>query len=509
MKILDCTLRDGGYYTNWDFQKNIVDDYFESTNNLPIEYLEIGYRSKPLDGYLGEFFYCPDSVIDDLRQKSNKKLAVMINEKDVTPETAKDLLTSIIGKIDLVRMAVNPMNFERALNLGIAIKKMGFKVGFNVMYMSKWAEYDEFKRLIKNVNGIVEYFYMVDSFGGVYPNDIIDTYEMVRSKTDVSIGFHGHNNLELGLINTLTAIECGVEIVDATITGMGRGAGNLKTELLLTALNAKEGLEFDFNALSKVVDSISELQEQYGWGTNLPYIVSGANSLPQKEVMEWVGKRFYSYNSIIRTLNNKTKGLKDNIELEEFKPDSISSKIWIVGGGESATIHSNAIREYLVKNQDIVVIHSSSKNVNAFRGISNRQIHCLTGNEGYRLENLFNNINTENRMAVLPPFPRTMGTYIPTFFNNKAFQLKQISFTDIGKDSVTSLSIQTALDMGAKEIVFIGYDGYQDDVSSNEIDLFNENENLFVNLHELKIEFFSLTPSVYNELPKNSIYSML
>ena len=70
----------------------------------------------------------------------------------------------------------------------------------------------------------------------------VKEHDLVKSKSDVKIGFHGHNNLELALINTLTAIDCGADIVDATVTGMGRGAGNLKTELLLTALNSRKGL---------------------------------------------------------------------------------------------------------------------------------------------------------------------------------------------------------------------------------------------------------------------------
>ena len=80
MKILDCTLRDGGYYTNWDFDKDIVKTYFDSFNSLPVEYLEIGYRSNPLKGYLGEYFYCPDYVLQQAKQMTNKKLVITISQ---------------------------------------------------------------------------------------------------------------------------------------------------------------------------------------------------------------------------------------------------------------------------------------------------------------------------------------------------------------------------------------------------------------------------------------------
>ena len=143
-KILDCTLRDGGYYTNWDFSKEIVSTYIKALNNLPIDYIVLGYRSKKLSGYYGEYFYCPDYIIHEIREMSDKKLGIMLNEKDVAKDDADELLDSLIGIVDLVRMAVTPGNFSRALRLAKHIKKLGFEVGVNIMYMSKWEEEKDF-----------------------------------------------------------------------------------------------------------------------------------------------------------------------------------------------------------------------------------------------------------------------------------------------------------------------------------------------------------------------------
>ena len=81
MQILDCTLRDGGYYTNWDFNASTVDAYIKAMNGLPIDYLELGYRNNPLKEYNGKFGYCPLSVLKHIRTSSKQKLAVMLNEK--------------------------------------------------------------------------------------------------------------------------------------------------------------------------------------------------------------------------------------------------------------------------------------------------------------------------------------------------------------------------------------------------------------------------------------------
>lgn len=510
MKILDCTIRDGGYYTHWDFDSETVDVYIKSFNELPVEYLEVGYRSKKMSGYLGKYFYCPTSSLKEIKAKSNKKLAIILNEKDVKLVDAEILLNPIKGLVTMIRMAVDPKNFNRALMLANKVKGMGFEVAFNVMYMSTWKYEKKFIELLPKIDSNVDYFYMVDSFGGVYPDDVRETISLVRSKTNVKLGFHGHNNLEMALANTLVAIEEGVDIVDATITGMGRGAGNLKTELLLTTLQAKGEIELNYNELSRVVDVFSKLQKKYEWGTNLPYMVSGANSLPQKQVMEWVGKRYYSYNSIIRALNNQSQGREDNVSLPRLNAVEIKYKrALIIGGGESAVRHSEALDQFLTLNPEILIIHASSKNALSFTKIPNEQMFCLVGNEGHRLEEVFGDIKIEGQ-CILPPFPRKMGTYIPKALKESAFELKEMSFTNRFKDSHTAIAMQLLIELNLEEIYVAGYDAYQGVITLQQQELFNENQILF-NLFKLEteLELKSVTPTGYDQLTEISIYSLL
>ena len=512
MKLLDCTLRDGGYYTNWDFERELVDTYIQSFNHLPVDYLEIGYRSNPQAEYLGEYFYCPVYVMERLKDESNKKLAIILNEKDVKKEDVGSLLAPCSSLIDLIRIAVNPANFERALGLGKAIKKLGFEVSFNVMYMSDWETYPGLFDLMKETEGVVDYLYLVDSFGGVYPEDISRTIKKVREKTDTKLGFHGHNNLEMALANTLTAIEEGVHIVDSTVTGMGRGAGNLKTELLLSVLHSKGIVEFDYNQLSKVTDPFQKLQQSYSWGTNLPYIVSGANSIPQKQVMEWVTRRYFSFNSIIRALSNESKGIDDNQQLPQL---DITDKekfdaALIVGGGPSAPGHADAVVEFLKRHPETIIIHASSKNALVFNDISNKQIFCLVGNEGHRLEQVFGNIKDLDSICVLPPYPRTMGTYIPRVLENNAYELNEIIFTDSLHEAHTTIAIQTVIELRIKQVYVTGYDGYSGgSITEREQELFRENEYIFKKAKEKGLQLQSITPTKYEQLQPASVYAGL
>lgn len=511
MKILDCTLRDGGYYTNWDFSKELVDSYFNSFNQLPVDYLEIGYRSNPLKEYLGEYFYCPTYLLEYIRKASSKKLAVMLNEKDVRPNDVKTLLGPCHDYIDMIRIAVDPQNINRAIAVADEVKALGFEVAFNVMYMSKWKQEPGFLKELSNIDGIADYLYLVDSYGGVYPNDVIETIQLVREKTACPIGFHGHNNMELALINSLTAIEHGAVIVDATVTGMGRGAGNLKTELFFAALSSRENVLIDFNALSQVVDGFERLRRQHEWGTNLPYMISGANSLPQKDVMEWVTRRFYSFNSIIRALQNQKTGVEDNEKLDTFKPVSKKSTAIIIGGGPNAVEHSKAVREFISRQNDSCIIHASSKNAGYYMDLKVDQYFCLVGNEGHRLEKVFHNMGEFPGQCVLPPYPRKMGTYIPPTIKNKSYELAEIGFTEKLKDSHTVLALQTALELGVTNFYLIGYDGYQDStITQLEKSLSEENESTFrIFKNKTGISLKSLTPTNYLALEVKSVYSEL
>lgn len=512
MKLLDCTLRDGGYYTKWDFPATLVDTYINAFNQLPVEYLEIGYRSKPMSDYLGEFFYCPLHVLERLSAQSNKKLVLILNEKDVRVTDTEQLLRPCIPYVSMIRLAVDPKHFVRALELGKAVKAMGFELSFNVMYMSDWDQYPALMDNLEQLEGLADYLYMVDSFGGVYPEDVRHTIHQIRQRASVPLGFHGHNNLELGLINTLTAIEEGVDIVDATITGMGRGAGNLKMELLLTVLNARGQVDFDFNALSKVTSSFAALQRDYEWGTNLPYMVSGAHSLPQKQVMAWVTKRFYSFNSILRALSNQFKGIKDNQQLPkiDFSAKNVHDIALIVGGGPSAVLHATGVEELLKRADKPIIIHASSRNAMSYAHLDYDQFFCLVGNEGHRMEEVFHDTSKVRGKCILPPYPRKMGTYIPSNLENQAYELPKVDFTDKLTDTHLSLALQTARELGFKQVLFIGYDGYANgSVSKKEQDLIRENEFLFQKAKQAGMECTSVVPSNYENINQKSLYALI
>lgn len=507
IKILDCTLRDGGYYTDWDFNDELLSKYIRCINLLPIDYIEVGYRNRPQASYLGRMGYSPLSVLKKIRTECSKKISVMLNEKDVLPEHLQDLIFPVKEYIDMVRLAVDPKNFNRALVLAKAIKDCGLEVGFNVMYMSTWHDRKDFFSLVEKVNSCADLFCMVDSFGGIMPDEVIDITSKIKTNVYCKIGFHGHDNLEMGLANTLAAIESGVDMVDSTVLGMGRGAGNLKTELLLTILSKKD-LEVDFNVLGELVATIQPLKDKFKWGTNLPYMLSGAFSIPQKDVMGWICNPAYSFNSIVRALDNRRHNLKDNAQYPALEGEI--EECIIIGGGKSVQDHHLALKEFLSSRPDMAIVYGTSRYISYFKDFPNPKYYILTGNEAKRLADNIGNSEFSGS-CILAPYPRMMGTDVPEIANDSTFELSEMNFSENYSNSCTALALETAMALDAKTIYIVGYDGYKGEIlSEKESSLTNENRTLFREfLNNSKRELISLTPTLYSDLKIKSIYSLI
>ncbi len=509
-KIFDATLRDGGYYTDWDFDNETVDAYIKAMNALPIDYLELGYRNNPSKEYMGKYGYCPVSVLKHIRAKCTKKLDVMLNEKSTKPEDLEVLIKPLVGIVDMIRVAIDPKNFDRAVMLAKAIKAMGFELGFNCMYMSRWlTDYPDFLKKLNQINGVADLFCMVDSFGGMTPEELTTIVKEVRANTTVPVGFHGHNNLQLGLINTLTAIDLGLDYVDCTVLGMGRGAGNLNTELLLTYLNAQQGLEVDFNVLGDVITAFTPLYEKYRWGTQLPYMISGANSIPQKEVMELVTNRAYSFDSIVRGLQNRKDHVKDNAKYPILETEKFDNVI-IIGGGNSPVEHLDSIKAYINQTTSVALVFATARHAGLFVDIDVPQYYCLVGREAKRLKN---NVSADKfkGVCILPPYPRKLGTDVPDYAEKTTYEIPSLDFTQGFEDSCTALAIQTALNVGKGNIYVVGYDGYPGSIlSEKEVTLTNETKTLFRDYEKCTGgKMKSLTNSLYPELEVESIYQFI
>lgn len=299
LKVVDATLRDGGLVNNFRFSDDFVRDLYKANIKAGVDYMEFGYKaSKEIfnEADFGKWKFCND---DDVRaivgdNNTNLKLAVML---DVGRTNKDDLLPASESPFDLVRIATYIHQIHGAIDLIEDAKAKGYQVSANIMAVSKVNDSQLFGGLEMLGQSSADIIYLVDSFGSYYPEQIevmTDKYVELGQKYNKEIGFHGHNNQQLAFANSITAIRHGATMIDATMSGMGRGAGNCYMELLLGLLrNPKYNVvpTMDF-----VENHILKLKEDgLVWGYDFPYLMTGILNCHPRSAIRFTDEKRKDY----------------------------------------------------------------------------------------------------------------------------------------------------------------------------------------------------------------------
>ncbi|WP_294260877.1 hypothetical protein [uncultured Sphingomonas sp.] len=514
-RILDCTLRDGGYYTDWDFEEPVVRAYFDGVSKLPIAAFEVGYCNDPQPGYRGEWCYLGADRLRWVRSKlrDDQVLAVMLDVKDVSVDRVRPLLGDLVGVVDMVRMAVAPKDFPKGLALAAELKAMGFAVGFNTMYLSKYGEdLAELEPLLAGPEHI-DVLALVDSYGGCSPAEVAAKVTKARAMfPGIEIGYHGHDNTCLAYANALAAIEAGAAVIDSTFVGMGRGAGNTRTEMMIVhKLMDGEADGRALDAAAPIVAEFERLRDQYGWGTNFPYMLSGATSLPQKDVMDWLGKRRYSPVAVIRALQAQGGGAIDAAVYPDLRPNNLpenaADRVVVIGGGPSVRRHLDAIRRF-VDRTGAVVVHANTVYQSLVGKVGGAELLCLPG---HAVEHLPEDFDASGLVGmVVPEAPRFEGT-VPDQAPCPIYQAAPFGpiegerigpVSDIGP---LALAAGAARALSARTFYLVGFDGY-DNATVAEQELASEIQATINRLRdETTLDVVSITPTRYR-LPVRSVY---
>ena len=285
IKVLDCTIRDGGICNNWDFEHNRVKQVFQALSKAAVEYMEVGYLTTP-------GFFDPDAVgpwrfcaTDDLKQviePSDLKVSTMVDVGRIKPA---DIPNRSDSGIDMIRIATYAHQMDDACRLLDHCLTQGYETFMNVMAVSTLQpdEVDVFLHQLKTSG--VHNVSIVDSFGALYPYHIrylVRKYANILGEK-IGLGVHCHNNQQQAFANSIAAIDEGVDFVDATIHGMGRGAGNCPLELLLFYL---DNPKYDVRPVLEMVEFFAGLRDGLRWGYHLPYAITGYYNLHPRSGIE-------------------------------------------------------------------------------------------------------------------------------------------------------------------------------------------------------------------------------
>ncbi|MBI2067911.1 MAG: aldolase catalytic domain-containing protein [Deltaproteobacteria bacterium] len=381
ISILDCTLRDGGYYNHWDYSPELVAFYLSAMGNARVDAIEIGFRLLDKKGFKGPYAYSTDEFLSKLSLPKAVLIGVMVNAKDLLvyesgPEAAVGKLfqPQNLSPIGLVRVAAHFQEVEQCGPLVRRLREKGYQVGFNLM-QSGGRSREEIEKVARIISGwnAVDILYFADSLGNMNPSSMGEIVLALRSFWKGPIGFHAHDNMGLALQNCLVAAESGVEWLDGTILGMGRGAGNVRTEHLLIELQRKGLGDFYPDAVFPLaLEHFEELRQKYGWGMNLLYYLSASYGIHPTYVQELLGGQSYEPHHLISALEflKKEGGRsysQSQMKRAVLKPQGASEGTWIATGwakgrdflliapGPGTTRYREAILQFIERTNPVVI----------------------------------------------------------------------------------------------------------------------------------------------------------
>ena len=276
IKVIDCTVRDGGLMNRWQFDFGFVREVYRSLSAAGIDYMEIGYLSSEKEfsrEKYGPWRFCAEPDLQRVIEGTEKriKLSAMadigrIEYEDIPPRSQSSL--------DMVRVACYVHQVDSAIALAHHCIDKGYETTINLMAVSTVGLRDLDEALDDLAKSRVPIIYLVDSFGAFYSEEVdCLAKKYMTSLPDKTIGIHCHNNQQLAFANTISAIIAGVNYLDATLYGIGRGAGNCPLELLTSFL---KNPKFKVRPLVEAIENqILPWREKIDWGYFIPYMVTG------------------------------------------------------------------------------------------------------------------------------------------------------------------------------------------------------------------------------------------
>ncbi len=279
IKILDATIRDGGLVNNHRFGDDFVKAIYDTAVASGVDYIEFGYKGS-------KRIFCPDDYgpwkyvdEDDLRRivgdnPADIKISVMADAERTDYHT--DILPKEQSVIDCVRVACYIHQIPTALDMVKDAYQKGYEPMMQLMAVSVVTDHDLREALTLIAESDAAGVYIVDSFGSLYTEQIRNLtklYVKAMEGTGKDVGIHAHNNQQMAFANTIEALIAGANRLDATISGIGRGAGNCAMELLLGFLhNPKFNLR---PVLQCCEDKFVPLSKELDWGYSIPYAITG------------------------------------------------------------------------------------------------------------------------------------------------------------------------------------------------------------------------------------------
>lgn len=483
LKVLDVTLRDGGCVNDFNFGQNYMDKILAAQEESGVDVIELGYIDENRGSASGRTQYINEKVIPQCILKHKKPGVVYVAMLDYGKFNTDNLGPRTKDGIDGIRCAFHKENRFDIISLGHKLIEKGYKFYIQPMTTLRYSD-AELLELIALVNKELPNasgFYIVDSFGEMRPNDMSRMLNLVDHNLlpSMTLGFHSHNNLQLSYSNAMAMLQFPTTrdiMLDCSIMGMGKGAGNLNTELLLEHLNLLYGKNYKIEPLLEVIDKvILQLHDEFYWGYAPEYYLSSANHctpsyashfynkhmLPIDQVGELLGmideeKKISfdkNYAEEIYRQYNERKAVDDASVIDELRREFAGKTIFLVAPGKSVGNAIDRIKDIALQDNVVTIGLNSTLNLSFDYLLTTRS-------------DIYNQAVIEGKNIIVPSSVSKGGRGSVKILNYANW----IEIDERTHDSSAVIALKLLQSCGVKDILLAGFDGFSVNINDNYYD---------------------------------------
>ncbi len=530
IKVLDCTLRDGGYMNNWKFSNEQIHKIIDALVSSNVDIIECGYLDDKKGTSFDSTLFESINVFDNLLNKRNEAIecqkVLMINYGDYD---VKKLISKSKTSIDGIRLAFHKDKLDEVLVVGAKIIELGYKLYFQPMVTKNYSDL-EFLSMIKKVNKLKPYaFYIVDSFGSMTLDEFNKYLVLVQSNLDknIALGYHSHNNMQLAFSNAIDMCNANLKrdiFIDSSIYGIGRGAGNLNTELIIDYLNKEFQSNYNTLPLLEIIDEyLSSLMDQNPWGFSPAQFLSASYNCHPNYASFLINQNtnhIVSIQKILNKLPNDKKNsfnkdlikklyeefiLEPKTSLNEWAELDVNKHITLIASGSSVLKHKEEIKKYISDKNSITIglNHKSDIECDYYFFTNQKRYDEFIEKIDYTKVVITNNIRTKINSHKVLDFANI------AYINGKlVVNVALVCINLLRLKGVNTLSI-AGMDGYAKGVV--NYE-YEETSYINDIDTLNEQNKLIsenLNFFKTKIDINFLTQSIFDIRDKLKVIGVI
>jgi len=520
IQILDCTLRDGGYINDFQFGKNAIEKIIHQLTEANVDIIECGFLEDCEYDVSKSIFNHVEEIKPFIPQNRKNSMYVAMA---CYGEYSLNKLSDYDGtSIDGIRVTFHYNEVDEALTYCKQIQDKGYKLFVQPVGTTSYSD-EQLILLIKKVNELQPYsFYLVDTLGLMTQEDIMRMFYLIDHNLDknINMGFHSHNNLQLSFSNCQVFVRLKTErmiSLDSSVYGMGRGAGNLNTELIANYINENTSKKYVIEPLLEIVDEfIAHIRAKYEWGYSVPYYLAAINGCHPNYASYLSNKQTLpvkSISTILRMIEHEKRSLfnkqlieqkykeyqereiNDTSVINELKQVVVNRNILLMAPGHSLVSHQQKITDCITTENCIVI------SVSFVPDFIETDYVFLSNNKRYNTT--FNPQKKEIRLIHTSNIQTADDT---AFLVNYSSLLNE---EDIIMDNSSLMALNLLAKLKPNKVYLAGLDGYLPDKENyyaERLNLLQDKENILLQNKAMKSKLLDLSQKMNIEFITPSLY---